>query len=215
MPPRSTGCWRRWRRRCADGSATSSWRRTEVARIRGAARAARARGGTLAVAESFTGGSIAARLLQLDGAEALFRRGVVSRDPTQLAASVGLPPAPASAPQVALALRAASGASHALAVLVTMEGEGAEAGGSIAIGLADPTGSLLREARLVGGREWVRLGAAEARARLPAPAPRRPAGGRKAGFRAALSRGFASAARRHRLSPGSGRQHPQVEETQA
>lgn len=121
----------------------------------------RARGFTLAVAESFTGGSIAARLLQVDGAETLLLRGVVSRDPGQLAASVGLAPEPAAAPAMALALRAASGASHALAVLVTMEGEGAEAGGSISIGLACPDGSVLREARLVGGREWVRLGAAE------------------------------------------------------
>jgi nicotinamide-nucleotide amidase len=33
--------------------------------------------------------------------------------------------------------------------------------GSISIGIADPAGTILREARLVGGREWVRLGAAE------------------------------------------------------
>ena len=111
--------------------------------------------------ESFTGGSIASRLLQVDGAETLFLRGVVSRDPRQLAASVGLAPDAAAAPAMAEALRVASGASHALAVLVTMDGDGADAGGSISIGLADPAGSLLREARLVGGREWVRLGAAE------------------------------------------------------
>jgi nicotinamide-nucleotide amidase len=39
--------------------------------------------------------------------------------------------------------------------------DAAAAGGTICIGLADPAGSVLREARLVGGREWVRLGAAE------------------------------------------------------
>jgi nicotinamide-nucleotide amidase len=35
------------------------------------------------------------------------------------------------------------------------------AGGAINIGLTDLTGTIVREARLVGGREWVRLGAAE------------------------------------------------------
>jgi len=119
--------------------------------------ALRAGGGSLAVAETFTGGAVASRLLQVDGAEALFRRGLVSRDLGQLAASAGLPPGDATAVDVAAALRAASGASHALAVLVTMEADA----GSIAIGLADPAGTTLREARLVGGREWVRLGAAE------------------------------------------------------
>jgi nicotinamide-nucleotide amidase len=34
-------------------------------------------------------------------------------------------------------------------------------GGSIGIGLAEPGGVILREASLVGGREWVRLGAVE------------------------------------------------------
>ncbi len=119
--------------------------------------ALRAGGGSLAVAETFTGGAVASRLLQVDGAEALFRRGLVSRDLGQLAASAGLPPGDATAVDVAAALRATSGASHALAVLVTME---ADAGG-ISIGIADPAGTTLREARLVGGREWVRLGAAE------------------------------------------------------
>ncbi|MFZ4408096.1 MAG: CinA family nicotinamide mononucleotide deamidase-related protein [Paracraurococcus sp.] len=119
--------------------------------------ALRAGGGSLAVAETFTGGAVASRLLQVDGAEALFRRGLVSRDLGQLAASAGLPPGGATAVDVAAALRATSGASHALAVLVTMEADA----GSISIGIADPAGTILREARLVGGREWVRLGAAE------------------------------------------------------
>ena len=53
--------------------------------------------------------------------------------------------------------------SHAIAVLVTMEGgtEGLETGGNISIGLTDAGGSIVREARLLGGREWVRLGAVE------------------------------------------------------
>jgi len=108
--------------------------------------------GSLAVAETLTGGIIAARLVQAPGAEARFRRGLV------------LPPAEATgalAEAQAMALRAESGASHALAVLVALEGEGAEAGGHICIGIADAAGTVAREARLVGNRDWVRLGAAE------------------------------------------------------
>ena len=124
----------------------------------------RARNGSIALAESFTGGAIAGRLLHQEGAEALFRRGVVSRDAAQLAAALGLAPAAFGADMAraaASALRAQSGASHALAALVSMQGEGADAQGDIWIGLASPEGVVLREARLVGGREWVRLGAAE------------------------------------------------------
>jgi nicotinamide-nucleotide amidase len=129
--------------------------------------ALRARGGSVAVAESFTGGGIAARLLGVRGAEDLFRRGLVSRDPAQLAAAAGTVAAEAFSPEMAramaLALRGQSGASHALAVLVTLDAgaDGAELGGEIRIGLADPEGALVREARLLGGREWVRLGAVE------------------------------------------------------
>jgi nicotinamide-nucleotide amidase len=128
--------------------------------------ALRARDGSLAVAETFTGGAIASRLLQVEGAEDLFRRGLVSRNPEQLAAAVGTTVgefSPAMARAVSIALQIQTGATYALAVVVTMDtgAEGTEAGGTISIGLADPRGTLVREARLVGGREWVRLGAAE------------------------------------------------------
>ena len=128
--------------------------------------ALRAQGGSLAVAESFTGGAIAGRLLNVAGAEALFRRGVVSRDAAQLAATVGVAAAdfsPALAKQAALALREQSGASHAVAVLVTLDdgADGVQIGGEIAIGLADAGGVEVRQARLLGGRDWVRLGAVE------------------------------------------------------
>jgi nicotinamide-nucleotide amidase len=107
--------------------------------------------GTLAVVETLTGGGIAQRLVQVPGAETRFRRGLV------------LPPLDAhgaAAVAQAEALRTESSATHALAVLVTLE-EGADVGGRIAIGLVDPAGSVEREARLVGNRDWVRLGAAE------------------------------------------------------
>src|SRR5918994_242030 len=46
------------------------------------------RGGTLAIAETFTGGQVAARLAHLPGAETVLRRGVVSRDLAQVCAGV-------------------------------------------------------------------------------------------------------------------------------
>jgi len=131
--------------------------------------ALRAQGGTLALAETLTGGGIAARLAPLPGAEALFRRGLVARDLGQLRNALGLPEtdgaavSPALATEAATALCARSGASHALAVLIALDDgpDRMETGGTICIGIADARGSVSREARLLGGREWVRLGAME------------------------------------------------------
>jgi competence/damage-inducible protein CinA-like protein len=127
-----------------------------------------ARRATLAVAEAFTGGQIAARLAPLPGAEAVFRRGVVSRDRAELSAAIGLAPPIAeiskeTAEAVARATRLATGASHALAVLVDLD-EGAdriEFGGTICIGIATGSEAVSRRARVIGGRDWVRLGAIE------------------------------------------------------
>jgi nicotinamide-nucleotide amidase len=104
-------------------------------------------GHTLAVAETFTGGNIAARIAPLVGAETVFRRGVVTRD--------GAVPAEA--------LRKESDASLALSVGVQLD-EGPDRpdfGANISVGIADAQGSVARQARLVGGRDWVRVGAAE------------------------------------------------------
>jgi nicotinamide-nucleotide amidase len=126
------------------------------------------RGGSLSVVETFTGGAIAARIAPLAGAEHVFRREVVSRDLAQLQASVGLAPEPtqittSTAEAFARAARQCSGASHALAVLIALD-EGAdrlEFGGDICIGIATEDGVVSRKARMLGGREWVRIGAAE------------------------------------------------------
>ncbi len=123
---------------------------------------------TLAVAESFTGGQIAARLAPLAGAEAVFRRGVTSRDLAELSTAVGLAPALAeitkeTAEAAARAMRTTTGASHALAVLVDLD-EGAdriEFGGTICIGIAAEGETVSRRSRVIGGRDWVRLGAIE------------------------------------------------------
>ena len=117
-------------------------------------------GSTLATAETVTGGHLAARLAPLAGAERAFRRGVVARDLAELGATSVTPEQAAS---VATALRASSGASHALAVLLELD-EGADRpdmGGTICIGLADAGGTVTRQARLIGGRDWVRVGATE------------------------------------------------------
>lgn len=125
---------------------------------------------SLAVVETFTAGQIAARLAHLPGAEKPFRRGIVSRDLVQIAAAVGLEPgafaggiSTAAAETAARAARRAAEATHALAVLVDLD-EGAdrvELGGTICIAIAAPAETVSRQARIVGGRDWVRLGAVE------------------------------------------------------
>lgn len=119
-----------------------------------------ATGSTLATAETVTGGHLAARIAPLPGAERAFRRGTIARDLSELGATAV---APDQAASVARALRASSGASHALVVLLELD-EGADRpdmGGMICIGLADASDTVTRQARLVGGRDWVRIGATE------------------------------------------------------
>jgi nicotinamide-nucleotide amidase len=126
--------------------------------------------GTLAVAETFTSGQISSRIGPLPEAERVFRRGVVSRDVAELFAAVGLTGAPAAgeftretAEAVAQALRRQAGTTHALAVIVDLD-EGAdriEFGGAICLAIATAGGVESRRSRIVGGREWVRLGAVE------------------------------------------------------
>lgn len=126
--------------------------------------------GSVAFAEMFTSGNIAARIAPHDDAGTLFLRGVVARDLGNLLTGVGLDAGDArngvtkkAASEVASALQAQSGASHALAVLVDLdEGEDKmEFGGKVCIGIAGHDGSAVRQARLMGGRQWVRLGAGE------------------------------------------------------
>src|ERR671923_1853676 len=126
------------------------------------------RGHTLATAEMFTGGHLAARLAHLSGAEKVFRRGLLSRDLTEIYAAVGVQ-APSgettreTAEAVARAVREQTGASHALAVLIDLD-EGAdriEFGGTICLAIATADAAASRRSRIVGGREWVRLGAVE------------------------------------------------------
>jgi nicotinamide-nucleotide amidase len=127
------------------------------------------RGATLAIVETFTGGQVAARLAPLPGAETVLRRGVLSRDLGQICAAVGLASAPAGeitaavAEEVAKCAVSATGATYALSVLVDLD-EGPdriEFGGTICLAIASATDVASRRSRIVGGREWVRLGAVE------------------------------------------------------
>jgi nicotinamide-nucleotide amidase len=105
------------------------------------------RGLTLAVAETFTSGNIASRIAPLRGSETVFRKGVISRNGSIDAGD----------------LLKESGAGVALSVAVQLD-EGPdrpEFGATIDVGIADATGTVTRRARLLGGRDWVRVGATE------------------------------------------------------
>ncbi|MBV9250051.1 MAG: CinA family protein, partial [Acetobacteraceae bacterium] len=129
-----------------------------------------AAGGTLAVVETFTSGQIAVRLAPLTGAEPVFRRGLVVRHATELQDALNLggmslnsPLSQEATEAVARAARQQSGATHALVVLIDLD-EGQDRidlGGTIWIGIATEHDIAFRRSRILGGREWVRLGAAE------------------------------------------------------
>ena len=128
------------------------------------------RQGTLTVVETFTSGQAAARLGHLPGAEKVFRRGIVARDLGEIFAAVGLVGAPPAgeltketAEAVATAARKLTGATHALAVLIDLDDgpDRIEFGGSICLAIATDGEVASRRSRIVGGREWVRLGAVE------------------------------------------------------
>ena len=125
---------------------------------------------SLAVVETFTAGQIAARVAHLPDAEKVFRRGLVARDPADLAATLGLDGALISgelsretAERVAEAARRETGASHALAVLIEVDDgpDRIDFGGSIHLAIAAEEGVASRRSRIYGGRDWVRLGAVE------------------------------------------------------
>jgi nicotinamide-nucleotide amidase len=127
------------------------------------------RQGSLAIVETFTSGQIAARVGHLPGAEKIVRRAIVSRDLAQVCGGVGLTPVPegeltpATAEAVAQAARRQTGATHSLAVLIDLD-DGADRidlGGTICLAIATEADVASRRSRILGGREWVRLGAVE------------------------------------------------------
>src|SRR2546428_6502379 len=128
------------------------------------------RQGWLSMVNTFTSGAIAARLAHLPGAEKVFGRGVVARALGEVYAAVGLEGASATgeltretAEAVARAARRQTGATHALAVLIDLD-DGADRidlGGTICLAIATEHEVASRRSRILGGREWVRLGAVE------------------------------------------------------
>jgi nicotinamide-nucleotide amidase len=129
------------------------------------------RDATLAMVESFTGGGIAARLAPLPGAGARLRRALVTPDRAAVCTALALEDAaaPGSAFDQMLATVAAraamqqGGTTLGMAVLIDLD-EGpdrVEFGGNIHIAIVGPAQTAVRCARLLGGREWIRLGSIE------------------------------------------------------
>jgi nicotinamide-nucleotide amidase len=125
---------------------------------------------SLTLVETFTSGQIAARVAPLPGAELVFRRGTLARSMAEIYQAVGLedtPPTgaitPAMAETVAAAARVQTGATHALAVLVDLDAgaDRMDFGGTICLAIATAHEVTSRRSRIVGGRDWVRLGAVE------------------------------------------------------
>lgn len=119
---------------------------------------------TLTLVETFTAGQIAARIAHLPGAEKVFRHGTVARHLDRLFGVI-IPPEldQDTAEAVTKAAREHTGATHALAVLIELD-DGADRidlGGTIWIGISTADRMEFRRSRILGGREWVRLGAVE------------------------------------------------------
>ena len=125
---------------------------------------------TLSLVETFTSGQIAARIGHLPGAEKVVRRATVARNLEDVCAAVGLKPGAVSgtptreyAEAVAQAIRRQTGTTHGLAVLIDID-EGPdriEIGGTVCLAIATENDVATRRSRIVGGRDWVRLGAVE------------------------------------------------------
>ncbi len=125
---------------------------------------------SLALVEMFTSGQIAARLVHLPGAEKVIRRGVVALDIAEVCAAVAWDQAEPitridreAAEAIAKAARSATGATHALAVLIDLD-EGTDRidfGASVCLAIVSGHDAVSRRSRIVGGRDWVRLGAVE------------------------------------------------------
>jgi nicotinamide-nucleotide amidase len=129
----------------------------------------RKRNGTLAIVETFTGGLIDARIAHLPGAEHVVRLGIVARELGQVCAACGMDRSAVGgvtreeAEAVARAAQQHAGASHALAVLIDLDpgADRIEFAGTICLAIAGDRGVASRRSRIVGGRDWVRLGATE------------------------------------------------------
>ena len=127
------------------------------------------RDASLTIVETLTGGAIAARIAPLIGAEKVFRRGIVVRDFAEIGIAVGMDASLVRetsrdcAEVAAREVRQQSGATLALAVLVEIDAglDRIDLGGTICLAIANENEVISRRSRMLGGREWVRLGAIE------------------------------------------------------
>jgi competence/damage-inducible protein CinA-like protein len=126
--------------------------------------------GGLALVETFTSGQIAARIGHLPGAEHVLRCGVTVRDRTALHRALDIQGfglagdlSQEMTEAVARAAREHAGATHALAVLIDLDDgpDRIDFGGTIWIAIATVGDVSFRRSRILGGRDWVRLGAVE------------------------------------------------------
>ncbi|MER7706920.1 CinA family protein [Kitasatospora sp. NPDC097605] len=149
--------------------------------------ALRAQGGTVAVAESLTGGLLAAALVDVPGASATFR-GSVTAYATELKASVlgvdeGLldvhgPVHPVVARQMAEGVRRLLGATYGVATtgVAGPEPQDGQPVGTVHLAIAGPGGTLVTSPRLSGERATIRHSAVTAAlellvGRLPSGTP--------------------------------------------
>ncbi|MFY1633195.1 CinA family protein [Solwaraspora sp. WMMB335] len=135
------------------------------------------RGETVATVESLTGGLVAAALVGVAGASAVFRGGLVVYA-TDLKSSLAGVPAQLLAergpvdPDVAVALaeggRSRCGADWALATtgVAGPRPQGGKPVGRVYVALAGPTGPLVRRLDLHGGRDVIRAASVTAALRL-------------------------------------------------
>ncbi|NLC97489.1 MAG: CinA family protein [Actinomycetales bacterium] len=126
------------------------------------------RGQTVAVAESLTGGLLAAALVDVPGASTAFAGGVVTYQPEQKVRQLGLDPEliatrgtvdPDVAVAMASAVRAKFGTDYAVSttgVAGPGDSEGKPAG-TVYIGLCGPQGSSATRLTLAGDRFEVRM----------------------------------------------------------
>jgi nicotinamide-nucleotide amidase len=125
---------------------------------------------TLALVETFTSGQMAARIGHLPGAENVLRYGITVRDRAALHKAIDIPQVSIAGEltqevteAIAQAARVHAGASHALVVLIDLDDgpDRIDFGGTIWIAIATAKDVAFRRSRILGGREWVRLGAVE------------------------------------------------------
>lgn len=131
------------------------------------------RGETLATAESLTGGLLAATIVDVPGASAVFRGGLVVYATDLKASLAGVPAALLAErgpvdPDVAAALadgaRRRCGAGWGLGTtgVAGPDPQGAAAVGTVHVAVAGPRGARVRSLTVRGGRDEVRRGAVTA-----------------------------------------------------